>query len=283
MGLSKDKVINALIAGVTGAVTLGGLAPYAMIVASTVERGVRAIASVGLIKFLTSLPPAPGSGGLGGVGPSLLGTALLTLLSTLAGVPLAFCLALLVTEFPGNPVSRVLRALVKGLLELPTIVAGMVVYTLVVIPMGTPSILAGSLALTIVMLPYVTTYFETYLGGVPKHYREAGYAIGLSKAGVALRVAAPIARKGLLVGVLVGVSRALGETAPLLFTLGSARYYYPTTVLGPGDSVSLLIYNFAMMPYPNLREVAWGAALILLASYLLVSLAIQLGVRGVET
>lgn len=282
MRLSRDKVLNALVAVLAGVVTLGGLVPYAAIIASTVMRGAKAIASVGIIRFLTSLPPAPGSGELGGAGPSLLGTVLLTVLSTLAGVPLAFCLALLITEFPENPVSRALRALVKGLLELPTIVAGMVVYTLVVVPMGTPSILAGSLALAIVMLPYVTTHFETYLSSVPRLYREAGYAIGLSKAGVALRVAAPIVRKGLLVGVLVGVSRALGETAPLLFTLGSARYYYPTSVLGPGDSASLLIYNFAMMPYPNLREVAWGAALTILASYLIISLIVQLCVRGVE-
>ena len=279
--MSRDRLIDVLAVLVTASVTLLGLMPYALIILHTVMHGLEAIVSVGPINFLTSLPPAPG-GGLGGVGPSLLGTLLLTLLSTLTGVPLAFCLALLVTEFPTNPLSKCLRALVKGLLELPTIVAGMVVYSIVVLPMGTPSILAGSLALTIVMLPYVTTYFETYLGSVPKHYREAGYSIGLSRAGVALRVVAPIAKKGLLVGALVGVSRALGETAPLLFTLGSARYYYPTSVLGPGDSVSLLIYNFAMMPYPNLREVAWGAALILLASYLIVSLAVQLGVRGVK-
>lgn len=281
--MNRDRLLDLLVALVTGSATLLGLVPYALIILHTVMHGLRAIVSVGLINFLTSLPPAPGGEGLGGVGPSLLGTLLLTSLSTLIGVPIAFCLALLVVEFPTNPLSRCIRVLVKGLLELPTIVAGMVVYSIVVLPMGTPSILAGSLALIVVMLPYVTTYFETYLSNVPKHYREAGYSIGLSKAGVALRVITPIARKGLLVGVLVGVSRALGETAPLLFTLGAARYYYPTSVLGPGDSVSLLIYNFAMMPYPNLREVAWGAAVILLASYLIVSLAVQLGVRGVAT
>jgi len=280
--VSASKVINWFVAGITCLVTVLGLMPYALIVTSTVERGVKAIATVGILKFLTALPPSPGTKGLGGVGPSLLGTLALTALSTLMGVPLAFALAMLVTEFPHNIVSRSLRALVKGLLELPTILAGMVVYSLVVIPMGTPSIFAGALALTVVMLPYVTTYFETYLGSVPKIYREAGYAIGLSKAGVALRVVVPIAKKGLIVGVLVGVSRALGETAPLLFTLGAARYYYPTSITGPGDSVSLLIYNFAMMPYPNLRAVAWGAALVLLASYLIVSLAVQLCVRGVE-
>ncbi len=280
--ISKDKVLDAAVALVAGSVTLVGLMPYALIIASTAERGFSVIASTGLIRFLTSLPPAPGSNGSGGVGPSLLGTLLLTLLSTLAGVPLAFCLALLATEFPENPLSKLLRALVKGILELPTIVAGMVVYALIVIPMGTPSILAGAIALTIIMLPYVTTYFETYLSSVPKHYKEAGYAIGLSKAGVALRVTAPIVKKGLLIGILVGVSRALGETAPLLFTLGSARYYYPTSILGPGDSVSLLIYNFAMMPYPNLREVAWGAALVLMVTYLIISIAVQFGVRCVE-
>jgi len=277
-----EKLEDAALAVVAGLVTVAALVPYASIIVSTFINGFKAVSAVGLWDFLTSLPPAPGSGGYGGVGPSLAGTLMLTAVSTALGVPLSLLIALLTTEFPRNPFSKLIKGLVKGLLELPTIMAGMVIYTIVVIPMGTPSVLAGALALTVVMLPYVTTYFETYLGSVPRAYREAGYAIGLSRAGVVWRVALPLVKRGVLVGSLIGVSRALGETAPLLFTLGAARYYYPSSITGPGDSISLLIYNFAMMPYPNLQSVAWGAALILLASYLVVSLAIHLCVRGVE-
>jgi len=279
----RKKLIDRAFVAVIALLSAVGIAPLFYILASVAIRGAETIARVGLWRFLTAIPPAPGSHGLGGIGPALAGTLILTALSTLIGVPISIGVALLVVEFPNLFISRAVRALSKTFMEIPTILLSMLVYTLVVVPMHTPSAIAGALALSLVMIPYTTTYLETYLESVPPIYREAGYAIGMTKAGVALRVVMGIARKGVLLGIVMGVARALGETAPLLFTAGGSHYAYPTSLTGPVDSITLLIFDFAMTPYTNLIRVAWGAALVLVAMYLAVFLAIKLLVKEVRT
>ncbi len=277
-----ERVKNWLFTAAVTAVSLIAVAPLFHIVWAVASRGYRVIAEVGLIKFLTSLPPAPASGRLGGIGPAVAGTALLTALSTLISVPVSLAVSILAVEFPENPLSRMVRVLSKAFMEVPTILLSMLIYALVVIPMHTPSAIAGSLALSLVMIPYMTAYLEAGLEAVPETYREAGYSIGMGRAGVTLNVVLGIARKSVLLGIVMGMARALGETAPLLFTAGGSHYSYP---MGPGmpvDSLTLLIFDFALTPYSNLNSVAWGAALVLLTSYLMIFLAVKLLVKEVR-
>ncbi|NPA97521.1 MAG: ABC transporter permease subunit [Crenarchaeota archaeon] len=279
--MSRRRALDALAAIAMGAALALCLAPFLAVVASTVARGAEAIARVGLPSFLTSRPPAPGEG-WGGIGPALAGTVVLTTLTTLIGLPVALATAILAVEFPRSIVARAVRALTKAMMEVPTVLVSMVVYTLVVVPMGTASALAGAIALAMVMTPYAATYIEMHLESVPPKYREAGFAIGMSRAGVALRVCAGIASRGIAVGIAMGIARALGETAPLLFTAGGSHYAYPTSILQPVDSLTLLIYDFATSPYPNLVQVAWGAALVLVATYLAMFAAIRVLVKEVR-
>lgn len=275
------KVLDLLFATFLSVCLAACLAPFVSIVISTLVHGVNAIARVGLFRFLTAPPPAPGAGA-GGIGPALAGSVVMTCLTTLIGVPVSIAVAVLVTEFPRSRFAQVVRALCKALMEVPTILLSMAIYVLVVIPMGSASALAGAVALSLIMIPYTTTYIENQLEAVPLRYREAGYAIGLTKAGVALRISAGIAARGVAVGIVMGIARALGETAPLLFTAGGSHYAYPTSLTSPVDSLTLLVYDFATSPYSNLIGIAWGAALVLTLIYLAIFFVVRILVKEVR-
>ncbi len=262
----KEKIFLA------GAVLLSLLAvlPVFHVLLSVIWNGLGVLMEAGP-SFLTGVPPPP-NGGLGGIAPSLAGTLLLAVLSSLLGIPLSLFAAIFAVEFPDNPLAKGVRVLSKALLEIPSVVVGMLIYAVVVVPMGRFSMLAGSLALAIMMIPYVTTYVEQALEGVPFTYREAGFALGLSRPRVVFDILVGIARRGILTGILIGFAKVLGETAPLLFTLGRDRYNVPLGPLDYGDSISLLIFDYAQTPYANMHRVAWGAALVLTALFLIIFL-----------
>ncbi len=269
-----DRAAKAFIAALAVLAAL----PVLHLIGSVIVRGGSVVAEAGL-RFLTEIPPPPG-GRVYGVAPSLAGTVELTLLATAMGVPLAFAAAVLAVEFPESPWGRAARLLSRVLMEVPTVLVGMLVFALIVAPTGTPSILAASVALALVMLPYVTVYVEDALSRVPPGYREAGLALALTRAQVVAKILVPMAGRGVVTGVLLGVAKAAGETAPLLFTLGRARGYVNLDPLGPGDSLSLLIYDYAAAPYENMRAVAWGAAFILVTLLLVLYALARLAARG---
>ncbi len=262
---------------------LGGLAvaPLLHLLATVAVEGGRALVEAGP-GFFTSLPAPPGSREVGGIAPALVGTLVLAVLSSLLGIPLAFLTGVFLAEYRGTRLAGIARRLVMSLLEVPTVLVGMLAYTLVVVPMGGYSLVAGAFALAVVMLPYVTVYVERALEGVPQTYREAGYALGLTRPQVVFRVLAGIARRGILAGLLLGFAKAVGETAPLLFTIGGARSSIPSSILGPGDAVPLLVFHFAMTPYENWVRAAWGASLVLTLVVLAVYTASRIAVREVE-
>lgn len=261
---------------------LAGLAlfPVVHIIGEALVRGGRVLLESG-VKFFTEAPPPPGDR-VYGILTGLVGTLELAAISATLGLPAAFMAAVLAVEFPSSVPGRIVRVLSRTLLEIPTIIVGMFVFILLVEPLGTPSILAGAIALSLVMLPYVTTYVEGALRGVPWTLKEAGYSIGMTRAQVMFKVVIPAARRGIVTGFILGLAKALGETAPLLFTLGRARSALNTNPLGPGDAIPLLIYDYALAPYENMREVAWGAALTLLLILLFLQAVIRALVREVR-
>ncbi|MCD6324110.1 MAG: ABC transporter permease subunit, partial [Desulfurococcales archaeon] len=241
--------------------------------------------SAALIKagpeFLTSLPPSPISGGLGGIGPSLVGTLILMTLTSLIGLPVAFLIAVLAVEFPATLLSRAVNLVVRSFSGIPTVLVGIVTYSILVVPTRTFSLIAGVAALTIVSLPYIYVNIEAALSSIPRTYREAAYGLGLTRFQAVTKVFAGIARKGIITGLLIGLAKASGETAPLLFTIGGLRHVYFTGLLGPADAIPLLIYDFATSPYENYHKVAWGAALILLMLYIALFATFRSMVKGV--
>ncbi|MEM1618983.1 MAG: ABC transporter permease subunit [Desulfurococcaceae archaeon] len=247
----------------------------------TLSNGIPVILRAGL-GFFTSIPPTPLSKNIGGIAPALAGSFIMTLASLPVSVSLAFFSAVLTTEFPRNPLSIVIDVVAKSLASIPTIVVSMVIYLIVVVPMGKFSALAGVLALTIISLPYSYTYISTYLRSIPATYREAAYSIAMSRWRMIISVFVPIIRRGLLITVSMTSARILGETAAILFVTGRYRLGVSVSLLDPTDAVPLLIFDYMLTPYKNFQEISWAAASLLLLSYLIIFTTTKFLVKGVK-
>ncbi len=250
-------------------------------IGSIIIRGGSVILEAG-ISFLYSLPPSPLSTSIGGIGPAILGTLLLMILTTIIGLPLALFTAVLAVEYPNSIISKIVNVLTRSFIEIPTILIGVLVYTVMILPMGRFSAIAGAIALAIVALPYMYTHIENSLASIPWVYREAAYGLGLTKAKALIKVFMGIARRGIVGGILIGLAKASGETAPLLFTIGGSKHSFFQGIDKPIDAIPLLIYDFAQTPYKVYHDVAWGAALVLLSIYIIVFIVLRIFVKEVE-
>ncbi len=234
----------------------------------------------GGMNFLTGVLPAPGDG-LGGIGPAIVGTLVLTVLATLMGLPIAVLTGIFSAEYPNSLIGRATRTLLLIMMEFPTILVGLFVMNILVIPLGSYSALAGALALAIVMMPYVAVYTEQALKDVPSRYREGAFALGLRRRTV-VKILMSMARKGVVTGILIGIAKVAGETAPLLFTAGGSYTVYFQGINRPIGAVPLLIYQLVQQPYQNYHEIAWGASLVLMLIFLAIFLPIRLSLKEVK-
>ncbi|MCO6042192.1 phosphate ABC transporter permease PstA [Thermococcus alcaliphilus] len=258
-----------------GSLTFLALLPLFHIIATVFRNGLPVIIKEGL-NFLT------GTFSNGGIGPAIIGTFTLTFLASLLGLPIAFLVGLYAYEFPRSTIGRWTKMLLQIMIEFPTILVGVFVMQVLVVPMGTYSAFAGALALAIILMPYVAIYTHEAMREIPFTYREAGYSLGLTRIKVLLKILAPMAKRGIFTGVLIGVAKVAGETAPLLFTAGGLYESYPSSVTKPIGSISLLIYQLVQSPSPADHEMAWGASLILLIVFLGIFIPIRLSLKEVK-
>ncbi|KUJ99345.1 MAG: ABC-type phosphate transport system, permease component (PstA) [Thermococcales archaeon 44_46] len=258
-----------------GSLTFLALLPLFHIIATVFRNGLPVIIKEGL-NFLT------GTFSNGGIGPAIIGTFTLTFLASLLGLPIAFLVGLYAYEFPRSTVGRWTKMLLQIMIEFPTILVGVFVMQVLVVPMGTYSAFAGALALAIILMPYVAIYTHEAMREIPFTYREAGYSLGLTRIKVLLKILAPMTKRGIFTGVLIGVAKVAGETAPLLFTAGGLYESYPSSVTKPIGSISLLIYQLVQSPSPADHEMAWGASLILLIVFLGIFIPIRLSLKEVK-
>lgn len=235
----------------------------------------------GKVGFLIGTLAPPG-GGLGGIGPAIVGTFILVTLSSMIGLPLSIMAGIYAAEYPNSTIGKLVKVLLQIMVEFPTILVGLFVMSILVIPLGSYSAIAGALALAIVMMPYVAVSTENAMRDVPFTYREAAFALGLTRFKVVFRVLMKIARKGIVTGVLIGMAKVAGETAPLLFTAGGAARAYFFGIDKPVGAIPLLIYNLVQQPFENYHEIAWGASLVLMLIFLAIFMSLRLSVREVR-
>jgi len=254
--------------------------PLFHILYSVTVRGLPVLLEGG-IEFLTGTLAPPGQG-LGGIGPAIVGTFILTFLASLMGLPLAILTGIYAAEYPNSLIGRMTRTLLLIMMEFPTILVGLFAMAIVVIPMGTYSAIAGALALALVMMPYVAVYTEEALRNIPPIYREAAFSLGLTRFKVVFRILMGMAKKGILTGVLIGMAKVAGETAPLLFTAGGSTRIYFAGLDQPIGAIPLLIYSLVQQPYENYHQIAWGAAFVLLLIFLGIFLPIRLSLKEVK-
>jgi len=243
--------------------------PLFFVIADVVVQGLPAISW----NFFIKNPPSP-LAGYGGILNGIEGSLLMVGLGTLIAVPLGVGAGIYFSEWPESRLSFLSSFTNDVLAEFPTIVVGLFVYTIVVAPTRTFSAVAGAVALAIIMLPIIARTTEESLKIVPITLREASMALGIPRWKTIFRVVISTGKSGLATGILLGIARATGETAPLVVTAGYLNFP-PTGLFQQTASVPYIIYNFGTAGYSNWTTVAWGAALVLVAFMLILNLSVK--------
>jgi phosphate transport system permease protein len=224
--------------------------------------------------FFTQLPKPVGETG-GGMANAIVGSLKLLLLAAVIGLPVGLMAGVYLAEFGGQTFSFVIRYTTDLLNGVPSIVIGIFAYSLVVLPVKHFSTLAGGFALGMMVIPITVRSTEEFLRAIPGTLREGAMALGASKWKTIATVVLPAASGGILTGMLLALARVAGETAPLLFTAFSNRYWSPGWSQ-PIASLPVMIYTYAIAPYDDWHRQAWAAGLVLLGLVLLANLGCRL-------
>jgi len=268
------RVTNAVVMGLCVLSLVVALIPLVSVLWLVISHGISGLSW----SFFTALPSPVGEPG-GGVGNAILGTFYIVGLACLMGLPFGIGAGVFLAERGDGPFGQAVRFIAEVLSGVPSIVIGVVAYGLVVVPMKRFSALAGAVALAILMMPTLARTTEDLVRLVPTTLREASLALGVAQWKTSLRVVLKTALGGILTGVLLAVSRAAGETAPLLFTSLNNQYwnFLPDQ---PTASLTVQIFNYAISPYEDWHEKAWAAALVLLMMVGLLNLGSRLLARS---
>jgi phosphate transport system permease protein len=244
--------------------------PLGSILVEVVGNGAPALS----FNFLTQPPGAIGTSD-GGIGPSIQGTLIVIGLASAIGAPIGVMTGIYLSEFSSNGRFAYTVRLINDILTgLPSIVIGIVGYVTVVLAIGSFSVWAGAFALSILMIPIIVRVTEETLRIVPDSIREAGYSLGIPKWKVTIFIVFKSAASGVLTGIVLGISRITGETAPLIMTiLGTSLFF--TNFVGPMDALPLRIWRLSSQPYESAHASGWGAALVLI----IIVLSLSVGIR----
>jgi len=274
-GYNVRKLKEKLFLFLISALTVLMFSPLFHIIYSVFKNGIHVILSR-KITFIT------GTLSDGGIGPAIIGTFILVFLASLIGLPVAFLVGIYAYEYPESTLGKATKSLLQIMLEFPTILVGVFIMQMLVVPMGTYSALAGALSLAIIMMPYVAVYTHEAMRQIPFEYRDAAFSLGLTRVKAVFRVLVPMAKRGILTGVLIGIAKVAGETAPLLFTVGGSYQTYQIGITKPVGAIPLLIYTLIQSPAKEYHEMAWGASLILLLIFLGIFIPVRLSLREVK-
>lgn len=231
------------------------------------------------LQFFTALPQLYGDGG--GVRNGIMGTFVIVGLATLIGVPFGVMAGIYLAEYGDNRLGSVIRFTADTLTGVPSVVVGLFVFGVIVLNTGGYSALAGAVALAILMIPVITRTTEEIIRLVPSSIREASLGLGVSRWKTVMRVVVPTALSGIVTGVLLAVARVAGETAPLILTILGTNFALSSNLVdSPYTTLSLQIYQLGGQPSPEVVQVAWGAAMLLVLMVLGTSIAARVIFKG---
>jgi len=262
----KDRLFTAFCI----ASTAFALIPLGSVLYTILAKGLSVIS----LEFLTELPAPAGQPG-GGFGNAIQGSFIVVGIASLIGIPLGITAGMYLAEFPNSRLSRAVSFTADVLTGVPSIITGIFAYMLVVLKFGGFSALAGGVALATMMIPFIVRTTEEAMKLVPWELREASLALGAPRWRTTLQVVLSTARFGIITGVLLTMARIAGETAPLLFTAFSNRFWFDG-VMQPVATLPVMIYTYAISPFEDWHAQAWGGALVLVAMILALNIGIRL-------
>ncbi len=244
--------------------------PLVSILYEVVARGAPQLS----LQFLTA------NGLQGGIGPAIQGSLILIGLTSAIGIPLGIFSGVYLAEFGNNKYASWMRTINDILTEFPSIVVGITAYSVIVIGLiGTFSPIAGAIALSFMLIPVVARTTEEAMKLVPNSVREASMALGAHKWRTIMSIVLPSAKGGLITGILLGVARVAGETAPILLTILGNSYFFQG-FNQPMDALPLRIFLNSRQPSPEIQAQAWGASLVLILIVLALNIGVRLASRG---
>jgi phosphate transport system permease protein len=262
------RATSALMTSLTAICTLMAVGILLLILGYIALQGIGSLS----FSFLIDSPRPVGEGG--GIGNAILGSVVLLGLSSAFGLPLGIAVGIYLSEVGKGRLAGVVRFIVDTLTGIPSIVTGVFVYAVLVLPMKHFSAFAGGVALALIMIPIVARTTEEMLKLVPHSLREGALALGAPQWRVTLGVILPAAASGIATGAMLAIARVSGETAPLLFTAFGSRFF-STYLDRPIASLTVQIYNYAISPYDEWHAQAWAATLVLMTLILGINIIVR--------
>jgi phosphate transport system permease protein len=263
---NRRRTFNILYLTLSWAFTGIGLAILFLILWQLLSKGIPAL---GVDLFTIDTPP-PGS--RGGIANAIFGSLAMTAVATLVGTPIGILTGTFLAEYGAESrIAPVVRFVNDILLSAPSIIVGLFVYQLLVLRMGHFSAWAGAVALAIIVVPVVVRTTENMMLLVPASLREAAIALGTPRWKVVVAIIYRAALQGMLTGVMLAVARIAGETAPLLFTALNNQFW-STDMNAPMANLPVVIFQFALSPYADWQQLAWGGALLITATILILNI-----------
>jgi phosphate transport system permease protein len=269
----RRRITDHMMTGAAVLTVVIVLVPLFAIFAYLVYRGIGSINWA----FLTQTPKPVGESG-GGMANAIVGSAFILALASLLGVPVGVGAGIYLAEFGRNRFGDIIRFTADVLNGVPSIVIGIVAYSIVVLSQRHFSALAGGVALAIMMIPTITRTTEEMLLLVPQALREAAYGLGIPRWRTTISITLRTATSGVLTGIMLAFARVAGETAPLLFT-AFGNQFWNLRVDQPTAALPLQIFNYAISPYDEWHRQAWAGALVLIILIVTAVAAVRFAVR----
>jgi phosphate transport system permease protein len=266
----RRYAVNNIMLGLTGVCTFVTVSVLFLILGYLVYNGGKSLDW----DFFTKLPMPPGEKG-GGMANAIIGSAKVIFLASLIGIPIGFLGGVYLSEFGGRFFPHIIRYTADLLNGVPSIVIGIFAWIVIVVPMRHFSAWAGGFALSLMLIPITLRSTEQFLRSVPQSLREGALSLGASKWRTVLTVVVPASMSGVLTGMILGVARIAGETAPLLFTCLNNQFW-SSGFNEPTASLPVMIYTHAIAPYEDYHRQAWAAGLVLLSMVLVSNIAARL-------
>jgi phosphate transport system permease protein len=271
----RRKLVNTLGMSFSMAAMTVGLAGLLWILWTLFSNGLSAFS----IDFFTSSTPAPGSPG-GGMANAIVGSLMIVGFAALVSTPIGILAGIYLAEYGGTSrFAAATRFVTDIMLSAPSIVIGLFVYAIAVATVQHFSGWAGSLALALIAIPVVVRTTENMLNLVPASLREAAFALGAPRWKVSIAVTLRAVKGGVVTGVLLAVARIAGETAPLLFTALNNQFF-TADMSQPMANLPVAIYNFALSPYEDWQQLAWGAAALIALVVLAINILARVAFRS---